>query len=135
MEEENTYLSEQDKSDILAMDEVTTYFLVDECGMYLFRMNHDLADGRVPDESKEEVLKGMAEIRVIQKFTVDNLGRFDVDPESAFDKENGNYWKWYRFWSNWKNNLTDDEWKVVSTGEYQPYLPKTSWKDETSSEA
>ena len=52
-------MSEQDKKDILSMDEPTSYFLVDECGMFLFRMNHDMADGRIPKESHEGILKDM----------------------------------------------------------------------------
>jgi len=127
-------MSEQDKKDILSMDEPTSYFLVDECGMFLFRMNHDLADGRIPEEAKDRVLKDMMNIRVIQKFTVDNLDRFGVDPESAHDKENGDYWKWYKFWDEWKKALSEDDWKIVASGNYKPYLPKTTWKDEPSPE-
>ena len=127
---EETKMSDQDKKDILSMDEATTYFLINECGMFLFRMNHDLADGRIPEESKADVLKDMNNIREVQMFTAENLQRFGVDPKSVEDKENGEYWKWYTFWDKWKNDLTDDEWKVVSTGEYKEYLPKTSWKDE-----
>jgi len=127
--EETKEMSDQDKKDILSMDEVTTYFLVNECGSFLFNMNHGLSDGRIPEESKESVLKDMMNIRVIQKFTVDNLQRFDVDPESVHDKENGEYWKWYKFWDKWKTDLTDEQWKVASTGKFKAFLPKTSWKD------
>jgi len=131
MEEESklTEMSEQDKKDILSMDEVTTYFLVNECGGFLFRMNHDLGHDKIPEESKEAVLKDMMNIRVVQKFTVDNLDRFGVDPVSVFDKENGDYWKWFKFWDKWKTDLSDEEWKQVSVGNYKDYLPKTSWKD------
>jgi len=122
-------MSDQDKKDILSMDEVTTYFLVNECGSFLFNMNHQLADGKIPEESKDDILKDMINIRVIQKFTVDNLGRFGIDPESAHDKENGEYWKWFKFWDKWKTDLSEDEWRIVSTGHYKEYLPKTTWKD------
>lgn len=130
-EEENKTeeMSEQDKKDILSMDEVTTFFLVNECGGFLFRMNHQLSDDKIPEESKEAVLKDMMNIRVVQKFTVDNLDRFGVDPTSVFDKENGDYWKWFKFWDKWKTNLKEEEWNAVSVGNYKDYLPKTTWKD------
>jgi len=132
---EETTMSDQDKKDILGMDEVTTYFLINECGMFLFRMNHDLADGKIPEESIEAVKTDMINIREVQIFTVEHLDRFGVDPKSVEDKTEGEYWKWYTFWDEWKKNLTDDEWEVVATGEYKQYLPKTSWNEEDSSEA
>jgi hypothetical protein len=131
---EETTMSEQDKKDILGMDEATTYFLINECGLFLFRMNHDLADGRIPEESNEAVKTDMINIREVQTFTVENLQRFGVDPETVEDKENGDYWKWYTFWDKWKENLTDEQWKVVSTGEYKEYLPKAKWNDEKPSQ-
>jgi hypothetical protein len=131
---EETTMTEQDQKDILSMDEATTYFLINECGMFLFRMNHDMADGRIPEEAHEGITKDMVNIREVQKFAADHLDRFGVDPESVEDKTEGEYWKWYTFWDEWKKNLTDDEWKVVATGEYKEYLPTTSWKDETSTE-
>ena len=132
---EETTMSEQDQTDILSMDEATTYFLINECGNFLFRMNHDLADGRIPEESKEDVQNDMINIREAQMFTVENLDRFGVDPKSVEDKDKGDYWKWYTFWDEWKNKLSDDVWKIVATGEYKVYLPTTSWNDEDSSEA
>ena len=126
---EDTKMSEQDQKDILSMDEATTYFLINECGAFLFRMNHDLADDRIPKESVEAVKTDMINIREIQLFTVENLQRFGVDPKSVDDKTEGDYWKWYTFWNKW-----EEEWKVVSTGEYKDYLPKAKWNDQEPSQ-
>lgn len=134
MEEKEPYMSEQDKQDILKMDEPTTYFLINECGHFLFRMNHELADGRIDEEDKPAILTDMTGIREVQAFAVENLGRFGVDPKSVEERDKGEYWKWYRFWDDWKEILTDEEWAVVATGEYEDYLPKGKWNDETSSE-
>jgi hypothetical protein len=133
-ETENLAMSEQDKKDILEMDEPTTYFLINECGNFMFRMNHELAHDKIPESTQTAVISDINNIRIIQKFAAVNLGRFGVNPESVNDGEKGEYWKWYSFWDKWKNDLTDDEWKDVATGNYKPYLPKTSWKDETTSE-
>ena len=70
----------------------------------------------------------------LQKFVVDNLTRFGVDPESANDKKNGDYWKWYRFWDNWKKSLSDEDWETMNqlmknNEPYDKYLPTGTWKD------
>lgn len=123
-------MSEQDKKDILEMDEPTTYFLINECGNFMFRMTHDMSHDRIPEESKEAVMTDVNNIREIQKFAADNLDRFGVDPESVKEGDKGEYWKWYRFWDDWKINLSDEQWEQVAGGNYKEHLPTTSWKDE-----
>ena len=129
---ESTAMSEQDKKDILEMDEATTYFLINECGNFMFRMNHEMAGGNIPEEAKEAVITDVNNIREIQKFTVDNLDRFGVNPESVKDGEKGEYWRWYSFWDKWKTDLTDEQWKDVASGNYKPYLPTKKWNEDQS---
>jgi len=107
-------MEESEKNEILELDEVNTYFLIDECGAFIWRMNHEMSHGRIPEESHPAVQEDVNNVYELQKFAVDNLGRFNVDPESAMDKENGEYWKWYRFWDNWKKGLSDEDWNKVN---------------------
>lgn len=123
-------LSEQDKKDILLMDEVTTYFLINECGNFVHRMNHEISKGNISEGEILEVTSDVKNINEVQKFAVENLGRFGVDPKSAKDRVNGNYWKWYGFWDNWKNGLPEEDWKVVASGNYVDYLPTKKWNEE-----
>ena len=127
-------MTDQEKKDILSMDEVMTYFLIDECGAFLFRISHDMSNGKIPEESHDAITTDLVNIRMLQKFTVDNLQRFGVDPESAYNKEDGDYWKWLNHWNDWKNNLPDEVWQKVSEGEYEEYLPKHKWNEEVSEE-
>jgi hypothetical protein len=127
-------MTDQEKSDILKMDEISTYFLIDECGAFMFRMSHDMGHGRIPSESHSAIQKDIDNVRIIQKFAVDNLMRFGVDPETANDRDNGDYWKWYKFWDNWKKEMSDDQWNKVNSllakGEsIEEYLPFGSWKN------
>lgn len=122
-------MSDQEKEDILSMDEVMTYFLIDECGAFLFKMTHDIADGKIPEESHQAIATDLVNIRMLQKFTVDNLMRFGVDPESAYNKEDGDYWKWLKHWNDWKTNLSEEVWGKVSEGEYEKYLPENKWNE------
>ena len=129
-----TNMTDQEQQDILSMDEVTTYFLIDECGAFIFRMTHDAAKGEIPKENQDMIMADVNNIRTLQKFAVDNLTRFGVNPETAQDRENGEYWKWYRHWDKWKKGLSDETWKLVASGNYKEYLPTKSWNEENFSE-
>jgi hypothetical protein len=116
------------------MSEVDTYFLIDECGAFMWRMNHDMAHGRIPQESHKAIDEDIVAVRELQQFTVDNLQRFGVDPESAKDRKNGDYWKWYGFWDKWKKGLSNEEWNALfelmtTKQSYEKFLPKENWKD------
>ena len=127
-------IEENKKAEILEMGEVDTYFLIDECGAFIWRMNHEMSHGRIPEESHAAINEDIVNVHELQKFAVDNLMRFGVDPESTNDRKNGDYWKWYRFWDNWKKGLRDEEWDAVSNAlqskeSYEKYLPKNTWRD------
>jgi len=127
-------MEDSKKQKILKLDEVYTYFLIDQCGAFIWRMNHEMSHGRIPEVHHHEVEKDIVNTRELQQFAVDNLTRFGVDPESAKDRQNGNYWKWYKHWDNWKKGLTVEEWRKVDsliTNEesLDEYLPEKSWRD------
>ena len=107
-------IEEEKKAKILEMTEYDSYFLIDECGAFMFRMNHDMAHDRIPQESHAEIQEDINNVGELQKFVVDNLTRFSIDPESAKDRENGEYWKWYRFWDSWKKGLSDEDWDTMT---------------------
>jgi len=127
-------ITEEQKTGILKMSEADNYFIIDECGAFTWRMNHEMAHNRIPNENHAEVQEDINNVRELQQFVVDNLGRFGVEPESAKDRENGDYWKWYRFWDNWKKGLSDEDWNTINqlmgnNKSYEKYLPKTTWRD------
>jgi hypothetical protein len=126
-------ITEEDKQPILAFNERDTYFFIDECGAFMWRMNHEMAHGRIPQEHHAGIQEDINKIRILQKFAVDNLSRFGVDPESVTDRK-GSYWKWYGFWDTWKKGLSDEDWNKVNDlmEQQQPideYLPKGTWQD------
>ena len=127
-------MTKKEKNEILEMSETDTYFLIDECGAFIWRMGHDMAHDRIPQKLHQGVQKDIENIRIIQKFAVDNLMRFGIDPESSKDRKNGDYWKWYDFWNNWKKGLSDEDWKTVNqlmrnNESYDKYLPEGTWKN------
>jgi hypothetical protein len=130
-------VTEEDKNNILKLNETDTYFFVDECGAFMWRMNHEMAHDRIPRESHAAIQEDIEHIRNLQRFAVENLMRFGVDPETAKDRPNGDYWKWYGFWDKWKKGMTDEEWKNLNKlmSEEKPideFLPKGNWRDFTN---
>lgn len=128
-------MTEQEQADILKMDEVMTFFLIDECSSFIWKMNHDLNDGRIDETAMPIVMEDIQQIAYLQKFAVDNLERFGLDVKSLNEEnEPGDLRKWYKHWSTWRSELSDEEWDKVSEGEYEEYLPTKKWNEEDSSE-
>ena len=100
-------LTEKQKEEFLSFDEVLSYLTINECGGFIWRMNHDVGHDRIPKEHHSDIQKDINNIRELQQFVVDNLDRFNVDGKSANDND-GEYWKWYRFWDNWKSQLSNE---------------------------
>ena len=124
------------KDKILEMSEIDTFFLIDECGAFKWRMSHEMSHNRIPQESHAEIQKDIVKIQEIQEFAVNSLNRFGIDPESAKDRPDGDYWKWYGFWNDWKKGLTDEQWNAVNLAmekekSYHEYLPKNKWNETT----
>jgi len=69
-----------------------------------------------------------------QIYCLKNLNKFGVDPDSVKDRENGDYWKWYSHWDNWKKDMGEEEWlvfdkKMSNKEDVSLYEPKTKWND------
>ena len=120
------------KQQIDGFDEVMHYFYIDVIGGAIWRMNHDVSHGRMVMTSK--IQEEMQELSELQQYSVQQLMEFGVDPESTKDRIDGDYWKWYRHWDDWKKAMTDEEWEhfdnVMSKEEdYEELLPKNKWNE------
>ena len=127
-------ITEKEKEDLSKLDEIKSYFFIDECGAFMWRMNHDMAHDRISHESHQAIDEDIAKIRVLQKFVADNLIKFGVDPATVNDRKNGDYWKWYKFWDTWKKGLSDEDWNKVDAlmsqdKPFDEFLPKDTWKE------
>ena len=124
-------MTEQEQSDILQLDEVMTFFLIDECSAMIWRISHDLADGKITETP--QVKEDLEQIANLQKFSVKNLGRFGLNDENIGETgDSGDLKKWHAHWHAWRAELSDEQWKKVSIGEYEEYLPKKKWNEEGS---
>lgn len=125
-------LTEEQKKEIEELNECKLYFTIDGIGGFIWRIGHDISHGRYEMTSDiEEDLKNLSEA---QQYALQQLSKYGIDPESAKDRENGDYWKWFNHWSNFKENMSDEEWRnfdrKMSKGEdYSDLLPKTKWNE------
>jgi len=122
--------TEEQKQEIEGLNECKLYFTIDGIGGFIWRMNHDIGHGRIDmSPGIKEDLERMSEL---QQHALQQLSKFGVDPESAKDRPNGDYWKWYHHWDNWKKELSDEVWrdldkKMSKDDDYSDLLPKDSW--------
>ncbi len=86
------------------LDECSEIFLwaaIEQLGGFIWRMNHDLADGRI--KSTPDIEDDLIMMRNNQEYAIDQLERFGVsDPRRESNKE---YWEWYKTWKDYWENV------------------------------
>jgi hypothetical protein len=122
---------------IKTASEVEHYMFIQECGDFIFTMEHGLAHGDIP--TGKGVEEDVKDVRELQEYVVSQLGKFDVDPKSTIavgeDRKDSSYWKWFEHWHTWhKEELTNEEWQIVSEKlqneeDLSEYLPKKKWNE------
>jgi hypothetical protein len=125
-------ITETDKKKIEDFPEHIAYFFIDAIGGFLWRTNHDASHGRL--DISPGMQKDLDQMREQQEYCVQQLSKFGVDPESAKDRTNGNYWKWFRHWDEWKKGMSDKEWnafdkKMTAEEDISQLLPKQKWNE------
>lgn len=126
-------VSDEEKTRIEGFSECELYFAIDAIGEIIWRTNHDVGHGRY--EMTPDIIENLKELSEFQQHCVQQLSKFGVDPESSKDRRNGDYWKWYHHWDNWKKEMDNDVWwefdkKMNNQQDYSDMLPKHRWNEE-----
>ncbi len=111
------------------LDECSEIFLwaaIEQLGGFLWRMNHDMADGRI--QSTPDIEADMIMMGENQEYAIDQLARFGVpDPREGKRKE---YMEWYKIWKDYWETVDKDIYdeinrriKIDSTDACQEYRP------------
>lgn len=96
-------------------NELELYFLIEECGYFCWRMNHDMADGRIPQSEHANLDASIAIVRKRQIEAIQELTRFGVEqPLKEDGGGSGAYWAWYNKWKNWHRGMSDEQWQEVN---------------------
>ncbi len=116
--------------------EAALYLLIESIGGYTFYTNHELADGRLPEDP--EIHKELAQAQKEIEFAVDHTTRFGVTtPRNDKGIAGEDYWKWFRWWDAYAKGLSDADYRkfdvaVQKATEAQKALkkwrPKGDWR-------
>ncbi len=95
------------KKPLEQMSEVELYLLINTASYMQWRMNHDAADGRIPNEGIDESIKNLYEL---QHKAITQLKRFGLSPFLKDKKTpSDDYLKWFHKWDKYVKNLSQDD--------------------------
>lgn len=106
------------------------YFAIEELGGIIWRINHDVGHGRMP----ESCLKDLPQLNESIRLAVGQSARFGVEePLRENGAGNDNYWKWYRWWNAWHKGMGDEQWDEVAAAmgakeDLVGFRPEGDWK-------
>lgn len=116
--------------------EVWSY--IQDCGGYIWRMNHDLADNRpwAKNVDINKLIEAQYELEYLVYYTRKFGVTFDSEPKAGKHIEcSESYNKWFQFWNNHFNNMSSKEFDAMNLAienkeDLTKFLPKTKWNGE-----
>lgn len=131
---------EESIAEVSSYNEICTYFIINEIGGFIWRMNHDMADGRIESSDHAAIDKDIVTMREIQLHAVKCLTKFGVTPFKDDEKTTtAEYWAWFRWWDAYIKNMPKEQWEeldeLISTKkDVSAYRPEGNWKDNVEKE-
>ena len=129
-------IKEETKKLLDECSEFYLWILIEQTGGFLWRMNHDLADGRIDSTSgiEEDLVNMQGRIT----YAVGQTERFGLEDPIGKNGQEGKdaYWKWYNGWKEHNDSLTGSEMsevgKILNADHTDPcskFRPKGSTSD------
>ena len=125
--------------------EIAIYMMIEDIGGFIWRMRHDMAHGRIPQQDHPAVTREVQTASEEQRRLItEALPRFGVtEPLNSEGRGSDDYWRWYRWWNAWHKGMTDAEWKEVdpiirfdmTPEQIAKVRPSGSWKVSQDEEA
>lgn len=125
--------------------EVLLYLLINTQGAYLWVMEHDMADGRIPESAHAGIDAKLALARDQQKKAVAAATRFGVEkPLEEDGRGTPDYWRWYRWWNGYVERLPREEFEQLNQAvdafrkaseKLAHWRPEGDWKEQQVSPA
>ena len=132
-----------EKLEIEELKEIEVYFIINEIGGFIWRMNHDMADGRIPEKDWPAIDRDIKKMSETQQYAVSITPKFGVVPPYRDPQENkrpsAQYWAWFRWWDGYVRGLPEEEWKILSQKidkdeDFSSYRPAGAWQDNVTKE-
>lgn len=90
--------------------EIMLYFMIDSLGGFIWRMNHDMADMRIPVEQHAGIDKDLANVQKQIEFAVDHTTRFGLkEPRNSEGHATEEYSRWFGRWDGYVKSLSDEK--------------------------
>jgi len=100
-------VKEDTKKKLESACEQYIWLTIDGLGDFVWRMNHDIADGRIPSTpSLEENILKMHETIIFATTQIKRFGPEVLDKDNKPTKE---YWDWYDTWKKYVEGLSDKD--------------------------
>jgi hypothetical protein len=122
---------EEHKKDLLDKQEWELYFFIEALGGFVWTPSH-LPESQGTTMARHAFGEKNEYYRALQDANIQKLSSFGVDPKSAHDLVNGEYWKWYAFWQQWHESLTKDQLLQLHDNakhglSVEEFLPQMQW--------
>ncbi len=97
-------------------------------------MNHDMADGRIPEADHPAIDVDVQKARDESKQIVLSLTRFGLtSPTDENGSPTPEYCSWYRWWDSYEHSITPEQFKQLervleSKSDLSAWRPEGSWK-------
>jgi hypothetical protein len=115
--------------------EIVAYQFIYAVGGYIFWMEHDMADGRIPESDWEKIDLSLTERRVEQLAVIKSLTKYGLtEPVTDKNAPTEMYWKWYRWWKKYMDSLSrEEEYKlgkaIENDEDLSSWRPEGNWQD------
>lgn len=125
-------------------DEYEVWGTIQNLGNFIFYTNHNLAHGRIDGcgnyDARKDIYEDLENAQYALEYAVYFTKKFGVtfnrEPKAGEHiQRSESYNKWYRFWNDHFNNMSDEDYKeferLQRKGEdVSKYLPKARWNEE-----
>lgn len=114
--------------------EILLYYTISSLGAFMWKMQHDLADGRI--EESELVAKDLILAQEKIEFAVDQIKRFGVEKPKDNGRATPEYWAWFRWWDQYAKSLSDEDFRkldqaLTAKENVDAWHPHGDWRNES----
>lgn len=102
-------ISDERKKTLDSASEIYLWVFIETLGGFIWRMNHDLADGRI--DSTPGIEKDLVKMQEEVEYSVGQLKRFGIEDPRGEDRDK--YWEWYKMWKKKIESLSDADYHAM----------------------
>lgn len=102
---------DQQKEEFKKCSEIYLWSAIEQLGGFVWRMEHDLADGRI--QSTPGIEADIMKMREYSAFAVSQLYRFGIQDPKESKEAQDRYWKWYHAWKDYFQKVSDEDLRKI----------------------